>query len=308
MKEKDKEKDKGKKLDRPTFKKAIATIESADGKYMSNPNSSAAGSFLYRYIRNTPLLKGVSKREFMNREDLQEKVMDMAIEGTLPGFKGYELHAKELKTKYNTPHSIEHIAALTHFLGATGVQKYIRDPKGFKVPGKNASVNQYISRFNDAYQPPEGEARAEQPVFLDKEKDKALQPVQPKQEIRVPSKPGPFDQTKKGFMDQFTELTNIVNDPGTFVQDFVRQYKGEPTSEDSDFVNEKAMGGQVSGQENGIVEIENGGTHEQNPYGGVPMGMGQNGKPNTVEEGEVKFGDYMFSNRLLCGGHLKIKK
>jgi len=28
------------------------------------------------------------------------------------------------------------------------------------------------------------------------------------------------------------------------------------------------------------------------------MGMGQNGKPNLVEEGEYKFKDYIFSNRL----------
>ena len=32
-----------------------------------------------------------------------------------------------------------------------------------------------------------------------------------------------------------------------------------------------------------------GGTHEQNPFGGIPQGIGANGKPNLVEEGEVKY-------------------
>jgi hypothetical protein len=49
---------------------------------------------------------------------------------------------------------------------------------------------------------------------------------------------------------------------------------------------------------NGVSFIDEGGTHEQNPLRGVPMGMGENGKPNLVEEGEVKFKDYIFSNRL----------
>lgn len=49
---------------------------------------------------------------------------------------------------------------------------------------------------------------------------------------------------------------------------------------------------------NGIVEITAGGTHEENPNGGVPMGVDQNGVPNLVEEGEVIFNDYVFSKRL----------
>lgn len=48
----------------------------------------------------------------------------------------------------------------------------------------------------------------------------------------------------------------------------------------------------------GITLIGNGNTHEQNPYEGVPMGVDQEGTPNLVEEGEVIFNDYVFSNRL----------
>lgn len=49
---------------------------------------------------------------------------------------------------------------------------------------------------------------------------------------------------------------------------------------------------------NGLTVINNGGTHEQNPYEGVLMGVDQEGVPNLVEEGEVIFNDYVFSNRL----------
>lgn len=49
---------------------------------------------------------------------------------------------------------------------------------------------------------------------------------------------------------------------------------------------------------NGITFIDEGGTHEQNPFEGVMVGVDQEGTPNLVEEGEVIFGDYVFSNRL----------
>lgn len=48
----------------------------------------------------------------------------------------------------------------------------------------------------------------------------------------------------------------------------------------------------------GINYVGNGGTHEENPYEGVPMGVDEEGTPNLVEEGEVIWNDYVFSNRL----------
>mgnify|MGYP004480926377 FL=1 len=49
---------------------------------------------------------------------------------------------------------------------------------------------------------------------------------------------------------------------------------------------------------NGVTFIDNGGTHEQNPFEGVPVGVAPDGQPNLVEEGEVLYKDYVFSNRL----------
>lgn len=48
----------------------------------------------------------------------------------------------------------------------------------------------------------------------------------------------------------------------------------------------------------GVTLVGNGNTHENNPYEGVPMGVDPEGTPNLVEEGEVIFNDYVFSNRL----------
>ena len=63
-----------------------------------------------------------------------------------------------------------------------------------------------------------------------------------------------------------------------------------------------AFGGELmtNGAEwdNGLSHIGNGGTHEDNPNDGVQMGVDSQGIPNLVEEGEVVFNDYVFSNRL----------
>ena len=62
-----------------------------------------------------------------------------------------------------------------------------------------------------------------------------------------------------------------------------------------------ALGGLTNNQ-NKLETYNEGGTHEMNPNGGIPIGTGSNGKTNTVEEGESSFnfsdGKYVFSNRL----------
>ncbi len=48
----------------------------------------------------------------------------------------------------------------------------------------------------------------------------------------------------------------------------------------------------------GLTHIDAGGTHEENPNEGVPMGFDPQGNPNLVEEGEVIYDNYVFSNRI----------
>lgn len=63
-----------------------------------------------------------------------------------------------------------------------------------------------------------------------------------------------------------------------------------------------ALGGDVQSNgadwSTGLGHIAAGGTHEENPYEGVPMGIAPDGQPNLVEEGETVYNDYVFSNRL----------
>lgn len=66
-------------------------------------------------------------------------------------------------------------------------------------------------------------------------------------------------------------------------------------------INYAAYGGQLSHGglfSNDLQEFNTGGTHGENPYGGIPVGMGENGKMNTVEEGEVMHNNFVYSNRL----------
>lgn len=58
---------------------------------------------------------------------------------------------------------------------------------------------------------------------------------------------------------------------------------------------------------NGVIFIESGGTHEDNPMEGVMLGMDSSGVPNLVEEGEVIWNDYVFSDRLQVPDDVKEK-
>ena len=56
----------------------------------------------------------------------------------------------------------------------------------------------------------------------------------------------------------------------------------------------------------GLVRVNAGKSHEENPYQGVQMGVDSEGTPNLVEEGETVFNDYVYSNRIYAdGGTLK---
>lgn len=75
--------------------------------------------------------------------------------------------------------------------------------------------------------------------------------------------------------------------------------------------NIKAIGGvlQTNGGDFGnLVHIGAGGSHEENPYDGVQVGISrENGQPNLVEEGETIFDDYVFSKRIKADAETKKK-
>lgn len=59
--------------------------------------------------------------------------------------------------------------------------------------------------------------------------------------------------------------------------------------------------------DNGLAYINSGGSHSTNPYGGVQFGVDNEGVPNLVEEGEVVWNDYVFSNRLKVPSSIRTK-
>lgn len=48
-----------------------------------------------------------------------------------------------------------------------------------------------------------------------------------------------------------------------------------------------------------LTEFNAGGTHQENIYHGIPQGVDNEGNTNKVEQGETKWQDYIFSDRLL---------
>ena len=73
-----------------------------------------------------------------------------------------------------------------------------------------------------------------------------------------------------------------------------------------------ALGGdmQTNGADftDGLTIIGAGGSHEENPYDGVQVGVSrENGQPNLVEEGETIFDDYVFSQRIKADAKTKKK-
>lgn len=66
--------------------------------------------------------------------------------------------------------------------------------------------------------------------------------------------------------------------------------------------NWNAFGGWLNTQggdfTNGVTFIDEGGSHEENPYQGIQIGVDPEGAPNLVEQGEAVYDDYVFSDRM----------
>lgn len=107
-----------------------------------------------------------------------------------------------------------------------------------------------------------------------------------------PENRGKFTETKRRTGKTTEELTHSKN-PLTrkraiFAQNarkWHHAFGGELNTQGGDFTN-------------GLLYIDNGGSHEANPYEGVQLGVDPEGTPNLVEEGETVFNDYVFSKRL----------
>lgn len=88
------------------------------------------------------------------------------------------------------------------------------------------------------------------------------------------------DQAITNYHNDFTKAFNDINNKPINMTNLQRSR------------NMFAEGGNIN------TTIQTGGTHEENPFGGVQLGVDAQGTPNLVEEGEVIYNDYVFSNRI----------
>jgi len=118
-----------------------------------------------------------------------------------------------------------------------------------------------------------------------------------------------IDNTRVGY-DQKNNKGFSQKDFHSFLNDRMQNSENQPQPEKfqdsnpnvdnqisllAEGVNQKANGGMLN-------HFKGGGTHDENPMGGIPQGIGDNGKPNTVEEDETSYdfpeGKFIFSNRI----------
>lgn len=102
------------------------------------------------------------------------------------------------------------------------------------------------------------------------------------------------------------ELNNIFGDFGrTKYLNTLNQVKNQTTQQlntnrallgtlgaETIYDTQYAMGGNM--KNNSLTQINEGGSHSQNPLGGVPMGQG-----NSVEQGETKQNNFIYSDRIV---------
>jgi len=136
------------------IKKGISMAESLGGLLMMNPTSSATGMYGQRYseIKDLPIMRGVSREQFAQNPDLQEKVFNMRME---EGIKGPSLRRNAIElTKEYAPqlgddwnYSLDDVAFLSNFLGRQRTREFFaskRDGTKFQVPGINKTPEEYL--------------------------------------------------------------------------------------------------------------------------------------------------------------------
>lgn len=109
------------------------------------------------------------------------------------------------------------------------------------------------------------------------------------------------DKKLEKYSDQFNVLSNLALQRNT--QNFSNAITDSTNMMfDNKALQMKAYGGPLGyfwdTFDNGVRVIKEGGTHEENPHQGVQQGIAPDGLPNLVEEGEVIYNDFVYSDRL----------
>lgn len=151
-------------MDTTAFIRGIAGVESDLNYRAQNPTSSAVGAhqFLWDQLKNDPMLKGVSKEQYMANEDLQNRVMKAALTQSVAGGNPYDQDIKALREEYapqipgfDERFSDEDLLLMRHLKGRQGAREYlgytVRDDKPENLKGTNMTFPDYQEKFYRYY-------------------------------------------------------------------------------------------------------------------------------------------------------------
>jgi len=163
-------------VDREKLQKGVMAVESLNGILMKNPQTSATGLYgqLFKEIKNSEMLKGVTRDEFAKNIELQNRVWEERLNGNPDMFQEkntgllqdgvdiYNEYKPQLGDKLEyTP---TELAALSNFLGRQGTRILMGDVMrdgmsmaealptfyGANAEYDNKTPEQYIREFRAA--------------------------------------------------------------------------------------------------------------------------------------------------------------
>ena len=168
------------------FKQAIKDFDSFYAGDNSNLVPSSSGSYRFKYddVKDLPEFKGVSKRQFLSDKDMQDSAMELAIDGKIPGRKGYNKVAYNLKNKYNTVLRSDEVAALAHIIGEEKLESFLANPSAENSAGiSTQQLTGMLDKFNTA--------QGTDPSYRPAPKQITPEPVvqQQQQQVQMPQGP-----------------------------------------------------------------------------------------------------------------------
>lgn len=169
------------------FKQAIKDFDSFYAGDNSNLVPSSSGSYRFKYddVKDLPEFKGVSKRQFLSDEDMQDSAMELAIDGKIPGRKGYNKVAYNLKNKYNTVLRSDEVAALAHILGEEKLESFLANPSAENSAGiSTQQLTGMLDKFNTA--------QGTDPSYRPAPKQTTPEPVVQQQQVQMPQGQDPM--------------------------------------------------------------------------------------------------------------------
>lgn len=238
--------------------------------------SSNKGEFQipYELVKDHHSISGMSKREYSRRPEIQENIKREALKGNIDNYPYDKNYIRELNQKAGGGFDLGQLTALVHSIGPQNANKLIKDPESID-PEVRTRALEFIEHYEGYSKPdtsstsPYSEQDYSQDLLVDDEIEGEEQAQN--QQMGMPQEQAPQ-------------------------QPIPEQINPEQPNQ-----NSFEQGGELqSGQsvDSLVTKFEGGGTHEQNPLGGIPQGQGVNGKQNLVEEGETKWQDYVFSNAI----------